>query len=249
MRTLCGMGRRVQLALRRDRAVGVPTAPSDPFGRPSLLPGGLGEQRRGGTRLDQVDGTTCGSAVLLALAAWADPVELDRLGAANGFEARYDARQRQVHRQTNRFWPRALGTTPWAMVRWLRRHAPGAGRYRVRLVDDVDRADVADLLAHVAAALVAGRPVPLLVGTFLPRHHVLAIAADGVRWRVYEPSSGSVRALDPALVTARKLRSVLGFDRLQAALLPTLESGPVARTKRARPPSDAAPPGHGGDER
>lgn len=225
MRTVCGIGRRVQRALGRGRTAPVPAAPSPAAGRASLLPGGLGEQRRGGARLDQVDHTTCGSAVLVALAAWADPAELARLGgAADGFEARYDARQRQVHRQSNRFWPRALGTTPWAMVRWLRRHAPAAGGYRVRLVDDVDPADVAGLLDEVAAALATGRPVPLLVGTLVPRHHVLALAADGDRWRVYEPSSGSVRALDPGLVTARALRPVLGFDRLQAALLPSLES-------------------------
>ena len=115
----------------------------------------LGDQRRGGARLDQVDGTTCGSAVLVALAAWADPAETLRLegelsddqvaggagvqpaaGLPIGFGARFDARQQQVHRESTRFWPQALGTSPWGMVAWLRRHAPGAGPYRVRLVDD-----------------------------------------------------------------------------------------------------------------
>jgi hypothetical protein len=204
---------------------------------PPLLSGGLGEQRRHGVRLDQVDQTTCGSAVLVALAAWADPDELARLdgataigaagaraGAAAGFGARYDARQQEVHAQTNRLWPRALGTTPWAMIRWLRRHAPAAEGYRVRLVDDCAPADVAELVEAVQHALAAGRPVPLLVGAFVPRHYVLVLGrldgADGA-WRVYEPTSGSVRRLDPGLVGQRRLGPVLGFDRLHAALLPT----------------------------
>ncbi|MGQ0573467.1 MAG: hypothetical protein ACT4RN_04590 [Pseudonocardia sp.] len=200
-------------------------------GRP-LLSGELGEQVRAGWRLDQVDSTTCGSAVLLAVAAWADPDELARLdgpsgvrkvarGRVVGFGARYDARQLQVHRESNRFWPRALGTTPWAMAAWLRRHVPAAGRYRVRLVDDVSTADAAAAVAAVTVVLDAGRPVPLLVGTLIPRHYVLAVGRDARGWRVYEPSSGSVRPLDPDLVAARALRPALGWDRLHAALLPS----------------------------
>jgi hypothetical protein len=187
-------------------------------GRP-LLGDALGEQVRQGWRLDQVDATTCGSAVLLALAAWADPAVLERLDG-DGFGARYDARQQQVHRETNRFWPRALGTTPWAMAAWLRRNVPAAGRYRVRLVDDACAADVAGAVACVGAALDGGRPVPLLVGSLVPRHYVLALGRHGDGWRVYEPTSGSVRALGVALVGARRLHPILGFDRLHAALLP-----------------------------
>jgi hypothetical protein len=202
-----------------------------------LLSARLGEQRRHGVRLDQVDQTTCGTAVLVALAAWADPAELARLdglgaigaaagaaGGAAGFGERYDARQREIHVQTNRLWPRALGTTPWAMAGWLRRHDPAAGGYRVRLVDDCAAADVAELLAAVEHALAADRPVSLLVGSFVPRHYVLVLGRlDGPDggWRVYEPTSGSVRRLDPGLVGQRSLAPVLGFDRLHAALLPT----------------------------
>ena len=179
--------------------------------------------------LDQVDGTTCGSAVLVALAAWAGPEELTRLEASatgqplvgGGFGARYDARQKQVHRQTNRFWPQALGTTPWGAARWLRDHVPAAGRHRVRLVDDTSAADVAELIETVGAALAAGRPVPLLVGAFVPRHYVLAMRADDGGWRVYEPTSGQVRLVDLAAVRERRLAPLLGFDRLHAALLPS----------------------------
>jgi hypothetical protein len=186
--------------------------------------------------LDQVDGTTCGSAVLVALSAWADPAELRRLegpgesqaaaavGAAapavrTAFGARYDARQKQVHRESTRFWPQALGTTPWGMVRWLRRHVPGAGPYRVRLVDDTDATDVRRLVGAVEEALRVGRPVPLLVGSGIPRHYVMATGLDGERWKVYEPTSGEIRAVDPSAIGRRALR--LGFDRLHVALLPS----------------------------
>jgi hypothetical protein len=247
MRTLFGVARRLQTLagraplLRRAVADGASGARVRPLaaGRRPLLRDGLGEQRRGGVRLDQVDGTTCGSAVLIALAAWADPAEVTRLdgvqtaaagaagavttasqtGIAPGFGARYDARQRLVHRQSNRFWPHALGTTPWGMTAWLRRYAPAAGPYRVRLVDDTSYADVSALLTEAGGALAAGHPVPLLVGNLIPRHYVMALRVlpDG-EWAVYEPSSGHVRALDVARVRARRLG--LGFDRLHAALLP-----------------------------
>jgi hypothetical protein len=242
MRTVVGMARWIGSRVRRRPAQPEPTAQVRPLaaGRRPLLTDRLGEQRRGGVRLDQVDATACGSAVLIALAAWADPAETARLdgdetasaatgsgaaagaraGVAIGFGERYDARQREVHRQSTRFWPRALGTTPWGMVGWLRRHAPAAGPYRVRLVDDVSAADVDDALAKVGAALAA-RPVPLLVGSLVPRHYVLALGVQGDgSWRVYEPTSGQVRALDLRLVREHRLAPVLGFDRLQAVLLP-----------------------------
>ncbi|MGD9528347.1 hypothetical protein [Pseudonocardia sp.] len=229
MRTVCGWARLLGRPLRRRAPAVRPVAYARPVaaGRP-LLSGEPGEQRRSGCRLDQVDTTTCGSAVLVALAAWADPAELDRLelgqlsgGRVRGFGERYDERQRQVHRQTNRFWPRAFGTTPWAMVAWLRRNVPAAGRYRVRLVDDLDAADVASVRARIDAALAAGRPVPLLVGSTVPRHYVLAVGHHGGgEWRIYEPTGGAVRVVDPALAGGRRLGTALGWDRLHAALLP-----------------------------
>jgi hypothetical protein len=238
MRTVFGVARLIQRSTARllpgRRVAGAQVRPLA-AGRRPLLGDRLGEQRRGGARLDQVDGTACGSAVLVALAAWADPAETHRLdgeqpvaggagsraGVVTGFGARFDARQRQVHRESTRFWPQALGTTPWGMASWLRRHAPGAGPYRVRLVDDGSGDDVADALAAAGVALAAGRPVPLLVGSLVPRHYVLALGVlgDG-RWRVYEPTSGQVRALDLRLVRERRLAPVLGFDRLQGLLLP-----------------------------
>jgi hypothetical protein len=245
MRTVCGLARRVQVLASRGRSAPVPVAAVSPLtgGRRPLLSDRLGEQRRGGAKLDQVDATTCGSAVLVALSAWADPGEVGRLdgaagaagaatggapagsaarltGTAAGFGARWDARQKQVHAESTRFWPQALGTSPWGMVGWLRRRSPAAGPYRVRLVDDASAADVSAALGDVDAALSAGRPVPLLVGAFLPRHYCMALSRQDGVWRVYEPTSGQVRAVDPDLVRRRTLRPLLGFDRLHAVLLP-----------------------------
>jgi hypothetical protein len=235
VRTVSGWGRQVvrRVSRLRPRRVApvahlAATATAPAVRRP-LLSDRLGEQRHAGAVLDQVDGTTCGSAVLVALAAWADPAELARLEVAptgsrallsTGFGARFDARQKQVHRETNRFWPQALGTTPWGAARWLRDHVPAAGRYRVRLVDDASSADVVEVLDAVGSALAAGRPVPLVVGALVPRHYGLAVHADDAGWRVYEPTSGQVRYVDVAAVREGRLAPVLGFDRLHAVLLP-----------------------------
>jgi hypothetical protein len=183
----------------------------------------VGQQRRFGVLIDQVDGTTCGSAVLLALQTCGDPAEAEALAgiASDEFEQRFDAAQQRVKRQTNRCWPRALGTTPWGMVSWLRRHAPAMGRYRVRLVDATDPADMDRVLAGVSAALMAGYQVPLLVGSAVPRHWVLAMRAeDGQAWLVYEPSSGQVQRVELAAIRERRLAPLLWFDDLQAVLLP-----------------------------
>ncbi len=242
MRTVTGLARSVQRLVARRRAEPAPVPPVRLLaaGRRPLVADRLGPQRHGGAVLDQVDGTTCGSAVLLALAVWAEPAELDRLdgvvgraaagratasavgvGSGVGFGARYDVRQQQVHRESTKFWPAALGTSPWGMVGWLRRYAPGAGPYRVRLVDDVSGPDMGEAIAVVDAALATGRPVPLLIGTFVPRHYVMAVGAGPAGWRVYEPTSGEVREVPRDLVRARATAGLLGFDRLHALLLPT----------------------------
>ena len=169
MRTVSGFGRQVGKVLSRVRPrrstpvalVALVASETSTVERRPLVSDRIGEQRHAGAVLDQVDGTTCGSAVLVALAAWADPAEVTRLEVppggkslvGAGFGARYDARQKQVHGETNRFWPQALGTTPWGAVRWLRDHAPAAGRYRVRLVDDTSAVDLAQVIDAVGAAL------------------------------------------------------------------------------------------------
>jgi hypothetical protein len=62
----------------------------------------------------------------------------------------------------------------------------------------------------------------MLVGHVLaPRLYVMALGVlDDGQWRVYEPTSGHIRALDLRLVRERRLARVLGFARLHALLLP-----------------------------
>ncbi len=220
--------------MRRGLAAGLPAAEVlnlgwEVAGKPAtwldehlaLVDSAPGAQRRFGVPVTQVDGTTCGSSVLLVMAAEADPRFALDLTGDGGFRARWDGAQQRVHRQTNRLWPRAAGTTPWGMVGWLRRHAPGLGPYRVRLLDDSSRSDLDDALAEVEAALDGGAPVPMLVGGFLPRHWTLALAAaEPAGWSVFEPTSGEVRQVEVADVRAQALGGLLGFDRLHAVLLP-----------------------------
>ena len=190
--------------------------------------------------VEQVDPTTCGAAVLVVLRAALDRqyrgavagprLEPDRLGAA----------QLLVHREATRWWPRALGISPWGMKRWLR--AAGVAETRLRLVDAADGADLAAAVAEVDAAVAAGWAVPLLVGSRVPRHWCLALpgpASSG--WLVYEPSSGTVRRVPVAAVTERRLRPLLGFDDLQAVLLPRVVSGTGGPRHAGRPTRPAAP--------
>ncbi len=232
MRTVCGVGRRVEMLLGRGGSPPAPALRPLVSSRNALLSGDLGEQRRGGARLDQVDETTCGSAVLVALSAWADPTELALLDggppgeapglvAPSGFGARYDTRQRQVHRETNRFWPQALGTTPWGMVRWLRDNAPAAGPYRVRLVDDVSRPDVEDALGAAGHALAVG-----------------AAGADAGR----APRAPALR--DGSRRPGQGLAGLRADEWLGAGVGPRPRAVPQAGSgARLRPPARPAPPG------
>ncbi|MCW2632168.1 MAG: hypothetical protein JWR88_1130, partial [Pseudonocardia sp.] len=222
----------VQPHLRRSIAAGHSAAEvlalaAELAGRPaswlaerlSVITDEPGAQDRAGARVDPVDGTTGGTTVLLALAANADPLASLAL-TGDGFGERFEEMQRRVHRQSTRFWPAALGSSPWGMVAWLRRDAPGVGPYRVRLVDDSNPGDITAVIAEVEAALDRGDPVPLLIGTAVPRHYTMATGRDESGWRVFEPSSGEVRIADPAAIAQHRLGRLLGFDHLHAVLLP-----------------------------
>ncbi|WP_110851813.1 hypothetical protein [Georgenia satyanarayanai] len=156
----------------------------------------------GGARARQVDATTCGSAVLVMLAATGDPalaqwLETGQLPAGprppevphedvpGGAAERFAAAQQRVKAATGRRalgplpWPAGLGTPPWTAAREAR--FPGV-RYRVRPVDDTTE-DGATVLGLVEAANRRGHPVPLYTGGdvrgglahAVPRHVVLAV--------------------------------------------------------------------------
>lgn len=115
----------------------------------------------------QPDNRTCGPSVLVV---------------AENLDGPWPDFERQVlamHRKVNLVWPRALGTTPWAVARELRK--AGLGGRKVRRFRR----------AEVVAALPT--PVPVYLGSrWVPRHVVLALenADDGLR--VYDPARGAV---------------------------------------------------------
>lgn len=115
----------------------------------------------------QPDSRTCGPSVLVVAQSLKDR-------GLPGPWPDFDERVLAMHRRVNRFWPRALGTTPWAVAKEL------DGRVRRFRVDEV------------AASLEHG-PVPVYLGTrWLPRHVVLALETQNDGLRVYDPARGAV---------------------------------------------------------
>ena len=84
-----------------------------------------------------------------------------------------------MHRRLNRVWPRALGTTPWAVAREL------GGRVRPYRRE------------HVLAALP--HPVPVYLGSrWLPRHVVLVLDQRDGEPVVYDPALGALVPISAA---------------------------------------------------
>ena len=161
--------------------------------------------------LRQRDGVTCGPTVAVVAGALLDPGYRAALSDRAGF----DGEQARVHAQTNRVWPRRLGTTPTGMARALTAHSSTSGvRYRWRLFRGRR-----DKLSDVWHAVEAGWPVAMLIGRFIPRHWVLIVEAAGLQWQCYEPSSGQVRPVKVDAVRRSRLTG-LGYPRPFAFVLP-----------------------------
>mgnify|MGYP000932809468 CR=1 FL=1 len=138
----------------------------------------------------QTDGTTCGSACLVMLAAAGDPslalwlatgrlldghtppevrvLRRVRPGAVPDRPGRRFAALQLLVKQVSNAralgplpWPHALGTPPWGAS--LAARFAGL-RFRAEMVDDADRPRTARQLARAAGALAAGIPVPLFSG-------------------------------------------------------------------------------------
>jgi hypothetical protein len=114
----------------------------------------------------QPDGYTCGPSVVVV-------AEQLRSGSVNPGWAGFAARVHATNRRLRRWWPRLLGTTPWAVARAL------GGRVRPYRPESV------------RAALP--RPVPVFVGSrLLPRHVVLVVAATPDDLLAYDPAAGAL---------------------------------------------------------
>ena len=125
-------------------------------------------------RLKQPDRLSCGASVLVVARMLADEVYAARTLPHFGDEVL------GTHREVVGWWPRALGTPPWALLA----HLPG--RHRVARAD-FDRVLVA----------ADHDPVAVYVGDrFLPRHVVLVVAAAHGTWVVYDPARGGLVTVD-----------------------------------------------------
>lgn len=174
----------------------------------------------------QPDTRSCGAAVLVLARAVTDDGYAGLLGAAGrGLAGRAPGASRWLtevqgmHRRSTSLadaagrlqlpWPRLLGTPPWAVARALSAWGP---RHVVR------RAPGA--LPALTAALAAGRPVPLYVGSrWLPRHVVLALRVGEHAVWAYDPASGQVLPL--LLDDLRRRRvAVAGWSRWWWAVVP-----------------------------
>lgn len=134
-------------------------------------------------RLEQPDGYSCGAACLVVARMLADEVYAGRV------LPRFDEEVLATHREVVGWWPRHLGTPPWALLR----HLPGTHRPTAPSFERV-----------LAAARTA--PVVVYVGNrWLPRHVVLVVAAAHGTWVVYDPARGGLVTVDAEQHAERRL--------------------------------------------
>ncbi|GAB3199303.1 hypothetical protein GCM10027062_15520 [Nocardioides hungaricus] len=120
----------------------------------------------------QPDSRTCGPSVVVVRAGLPGPWP------------RFREDVLATHRRLNRLWPRALGTTPWAIARELRMTGRGGRVRRYRR-------------AEVLAALPD--PVPVYLGSrWLPRHVVLVLGEHDGEPVVYDPALGAAVPMSAA---------------------------------------------------
>ncbi|MBC6449738.1 hypothetical protein [Actinokineospora xionganensis] len=174
-------------------------------------------QSRMGVAVRQYEATTCGTTVLIVARAEHDPVYALAL-TRDDFQPAFAAERAVVHKQTNVVYPRAVGTSPKGVAAYLTRHL--GTRYDWRLVDDTDRREISRTLREVLAAVDQGLPVPLLVGGIVPRHYVLVVAHERGVLLVFEPTAGRTVAVPEQAFLDGDLKSALGFDHVQSAILP-----------------------------
>ncbi len=164
--------------------------------------------------LTQRDGRTCGPSVAVVAGALLDREYGAALSRPHG-RAWFAAEQTRVHAVTNRVWPRALGVTPAGMTAAISVHSvPRGRRYRWR-----PWRGRRDRFADVAAAVPAGWPVAMLIGSVIPRHWVLIVEVHSNGWECYEPSSGEVRTVGVDAVRRARLTG-LGYPRPFAFVVP-----------------------------
>ncbi|QWC83993.1 hypothetical protein KLP28_10195 [Nocardioidaceae bacterium] len=165
----------------------------------------------------QPDGTSCGPTCLAVARGLTDPAYAERLAAHTGdliaAEHPLLASYRSPTGGLQAPWPRALGTSPWALRAALQ-GLTGRAYATILLPSD-------PVAAFARVAAVAGTPEPAALyvgGRLLPRHVALVLGGDGHRLSVYEPAVGARLVLTAADV-ARDPR-VAGWSRWWLLLSP-----------------------------
>ncbi|MEV4639829.1 hypothetical protein AB0J80_21030 [Actinoplanes sp. NPDC049548] len=243
-RTLAGAAPAAQRYLAQAFAAGHPVAELVAFGAvvagrdagwlarrlAPLDPASPGPVRFLSTRMRQFDGTTCGSAAIVAAKAVLDPLYAWALTTGGrpdspeesdeSFARRLRAEQQRVHDRTDTLWPQSLGTPPWGVSALLSRDPAGLGaRYRWVSAVPLVPALAGTVLRRALAAAALGYPVPVLLGDLIPRHYVLLLGQDGDAASFYEPSAGAVIVVSTRDLLRPDVRK-LGFPRLHGAVLP-----------------------------
>jgi hypothetical protein len=166
----------------------------------------------------QPDQRSCGAASLVAAQMLVDPGYAETVsGPVPGSDFAREALA--MHRRVTGLvdargvlqlpWPRVIGTPPWAVARQMSALS-GPGRPAVDYDTRLALGDRELLVVRMSEACAAGRPVPVYVGDrWLPRHVVLAIAADPDGLRVYDPARGMVTLMR----TSDFVASTLPFGR------------------------------------
>ena len=170
--------------------------------------------------LSQPDQTTCGPSSLVAAHMLVDPAY-----AATQNPHAFASTVLALHKSltsttfaghTQMPWPPQLGTPPWAAANAMESFT--GHPYESDLVRFGSRTSA---FSRVVAAVTAGLPCPLYVGsTWVPRHVVLAVAptADGVQ--VYNPGRGSIDDLTRASFLSGELTIFGSWDHPWFAVVP-----------------------------
>jgi hypothetical protein len=141
--------------------------------------------------LTQPDQRSCGPSSLVAAHMVLDPTYRPASCSSEVLDLHRSLTSPSYAGRAQLPWPRALGTPPWAVAHAMQSYA--GVPYRTRVVRLGSRDAV---FSAVVAALAAGRPCPLYVGsTWLPRHVVLAVEPSPQGVLVYNPGRGSINEL------------------------------------------------------
>lgn len=190
-------------------------------------------------RLRQLAPTTCGPTCAIVLRMLLDPayalwlttgdhLEPERSGDGLPFEQRFRSQQHAVHESLTRRavgpapWPRALGSPPWALARFLNKFTSlTGGQFGWVPVDSSDPAQLRRCVAAVVRAVSAGVPVPVYVGRHVDRHVVLAIGTGPGIVTFYDPGAGAVVEVAQSELEAGRV-GIAGWDQLESVVVPRL---------------------------